>query len=170
MMTGQELYSYILHSNIINFTIMISILVAVFKKANLGKIIDSISEDITKNVTSSAEAVQNALSEYKKTKKEARTLDNKKEEIMKNANEIAKNLIISNEEYIKNKQNELDNNSNKLKAAYYDRRIQKTVYEIQEIVYDLSLDAVKNLQTPEIHKRLILNSLDEFDKTEGKCL
>ena len=169
-MTGQELYSYILHSNIINFIIMVSILVIVFKKANLGKIIDKMSEDITKNVVSSAEAVQNALSEYKKTKKEARTLDNRKEEIIKNADEIAKNLTITNEEYIKNKQNELENNSNKLKEAYYDRRIQKTVREIQEIVHDLSLDAVKNLQTPEIHKQLILNSLDEFDKIEGKCL
>ena len=169
-MTGQELYIYILHSNIINFIIMISILVVIFKKANLGKFLDNISEDIIKNVTTSAEAVQNALSEYKKTKKEAKTLDIKKEEIIKNAREIAKNLTASNEEYIKNKQNELDNNLNKAKEAYYDRRIQKTTFEIQEIVYNFSLEAVKNLQTPEIHRQLILNSLDEFDKIKGDCL
>lgn len=166
-MTGQELYTYILHSNIINFTIMISILVCIFKKAKLGNMIDSIENDIKKNLATSAEAVQNALSEYKKAKREARELEAKKEEIIKNAKEVAESLNKSNEEYIEKKQKDLDLSAEKAKESYYTRKIQKTTYEIQEIIYNLSMEALKDTNNDELQKNLILNSLDEFDRIEG---
>lgn len=165
-MTGQELYLYILNSNIINFIIMISILVVIFKKANLGKMIDSIENDIKKNVATSTEAVQNALDEYEKAKKEAGSLKDKKEEIIKSANETAEELNRLNKEYIEEKQKELENNLQKAKENNYERKMQKTTLEVQEMIYNLSLVALKETNNDELQKKLVLNSLDEFDSTD----
>lgn len=165
-MTGQELYLYILNSNIINFIIMISILVVIFKKANLGKMIDSIENDIKKNVATSTEAVQNALDEYEKAKKEAGSLKDKKEEIIKSANETAEELNRLNKEYIEEKQKELENNLQKAKENNYERKMQKTTLEVQEMIYNLSLVALKETNNDELQKKLVLNSLDEFDRID----
>ena len=89
-MHNESLFLTVLESNIINFLIMMSILVWIFKKFNLGKIIDNLADDIKNNVVTSAEAVQNALKEYKETRKESREIPNKKKEILDDAKESVK--------------------------------------------------------------------------------
>ena len=166
-MGGQDLYIYILNSNLINFLIMMSVLVFVFKKYKLGNMVDSIADDIKKNVTSSAEAVQNVLADYKKTKRESKQIDSKKAEIIENAKNTIKSLNEANAIYINNKKAELDKNSEKLKGTYKTRKTQKAAQEIQEAVYELSLDSVNKIMNDELRKKLIDDALDEFDKLEG---
>ena len=134
---------------------MLSVLVVIFKKAKLGNMIDSIENDIKNNVTTSTEAVSHALDEYKKAKKEARTLESKKEEIIERANKVADDLNKTNEEYIEKKQNELESNAEKTKEAYYTRKVQKTTLEVQEIIYNLSLEALKDTNSDELQKNLM---------------
>ena len=102
-MHNESLFLTVLESNIINFLIMMSILVWIFKKFNLGKIIDNLADDIKNNVVTSAEAVQNALKEYKETRKESREIPNKKQEILDDAKESVKRLDEKSLEEIKQK-------------------------------------------------------------------
>lgn len=166
-MTGQELYIYLLKSNIINFIIMMCILVFVFKKAHLGKLIDNIADDIKNNVVSSGTAVQNALSEYKKTKREFKNIDTRKQEIIDNTKKTIALLEKSNKEDIEKKEQELSKNADKLQEAFYGKKLQKTTQDIQDAVYTLSLDAINKMDNNELQKRLIFSALDEFDKVEG---
>ena len=166
-MTGQEFYIYILNSNIINFIIMVSILVFIFKKAHLGKFIDDIADDIKNNVASSGTAVQNALSEYKKTKKEFKNIDSKKQEIIDNAKKVAISLEEKNREDITKKEQELTKNADKMQEASYERKMQKTTQDVQNAVYVLSLDTINKMNNEELQKKLIFNALDEFDKVGG---
>lgn len=166
-MSGQEFYLYILHSNLINFLIVLSTIIFVFKKFKLGKIIDSIAEDIKTNVKSSSEAVENALIEYKKTKKESRGLEEKKNKIIENAKSIIENLKEANLEKIEEKQNIMEQNAEKLMKSYKSRKIQKTAEKIQQAVYTLSLSATKELMNDDIQKQSIMNALDEFDNLKG---
>lgn len=163
-MTGQEIYELILESNVINFSIMIYVLVWIFKTFKLGKVIDSMSEDIKKNVTSSAQIVQNAISEYKKTKKEAKNIGNIKEELLMEAKESAKRLEEKNQAEIEAKESELEDSFNKVQEIIFERKLQKTTNEIQNAVYQVSIDTIKTMLNDDIQNKIISNCLDEFDK------
>ncbi|MDO5437608.1 MAG: hypothetical protein Q4F80_05370 [bacterium] len=166
-MHGESLYIAILNSNLINFLIMTGILVWVFKKFKLGQVIDSITDDIKNNVVTSAEAVQNAINEYRKTKKESRNINVKKEEIIDNAKEIIRKLEEKNSDEIVKKETELDKNAEKLKVSVLDRKIQKTTEDIELAIYKLSVETIQNMMDLNLQKKIIIDSLDEFDRIEG---
>ncbi len=166
-MTGQEFYTYILHSNLINFLIMLSILVLIFKKANLGSFINILADNTKNSVNKSAQEVQTAFSEYKKTKKESKTLDNKKEEIMQNAKQIAEKLTLQSEQETLQKQEVLENNFQKFKTSHLKQKTQNITEELQSAIYEVALTSVKKMMNDKMQKKLILDSLDELDKIEG---
>ena len=166
-MNLQEIYLKILESNIINFIIMVSILTFIFKKFRLGTIIDNFANDIQNKVTTSFDAVQNALKEYKETRKEQRENPNKKEKILNNAKLIAKKLEDKNREEIIKKEIELDKNCEKMQDSIYSRTVQKTAGDIQGAVYTLAKDTIQNMMTEEMQVKSVYLALDEFDKMEG---
>ena len=166
-MNLQEIYLKILESNIINFIIMVSILTFIFKKFELGKIIDNFANDIQNKVTTSFDAVQNALKEYKEKRKEQREIPNKKEKIINEAKLIAKKLEDKNKEDIIQKEIELDKSFEKAQNALYRRSVEKTTQDIQTAVLYLAKDTIKNMMTEEMQVKSIYLALDEFDKMEG---
>lgn len=166
-MNLQEIYLKILESNIINFIIMISILTLIFKKFKLGRIIDNFANEIQSTVTTSFDAVQNALGEYKAARKEQREIPAKKEEILNNARSMAEKLAEKNKEEILKKETELDKSYEKTQTAIYQRGVQKTANDIQGAVLLLATDTIQNIMTNEIRAKSIFMALDEFDKLEG---
>lgn len=86
------LYQKILESNLLNFIIMVSILVVIFKKAKLGAIFDKMAADIQNSVMTSAEAAQAALKEYKEAKRSTKNTEAEKEEILSKARDGAQNM------------------------------------------------------------------------------
>lgn len=58
----------------------------------MGRIIDNFANEIQSTVTTSFDAVQNALGEYKAARKEQREIPAKKEEILNNARSMAEKL------------------------------------------------------------------------------
>jgi len=163
-MTGQEIFELILNSNIINFTIMVSVLVWIYKHFQLNKIFDSITDDIKNNVTSSAGAVKNAIDEYKKIRGEKRRISEKKEVIIQNAKSIVGKLNQKNLEEIQTKEKELELNKTKTKEVLIGRIKEKTANDIKEAVYKLSQDVIKENMNDEIQFNSIKNALDELDK------
>ncbi len=165
-MSGQSLYITILNSNLINFILMISILVWIFKHFKLGKLIDNMAYDIKNNVTTSAEAVKKALNEYKKTKKDSKSVDIKKEEIINEAKAIISKLDEKNKLEIEEKKNIIELNGEKLKSSYLEQTKEKTAKDINDAVYLLSLETVVDMMNDELQIKIINEALDELDKTE----
>ena len=93
--------------------------------------------------------------------------DEKKQNIIRHTENLIQKLNENNVSRIQKKQAQLDSNAEKLKQTYKDKKIQKTALDIQEIVYNLSLDTVKNTMNDEIQEKLIISALDEFDRIEG---
>lgn len=166
-MSLQEIYIKILESNIINFIIMVSILTFIFKKFKLGTIIDNFANDIQSKVTTSFDAVQNALKEYKEKRKEQREIPNKKEKIINDAKLMAKKLEDKNKEDILKKEIELDKSYEKVQNSLHRRSVEKTAQDIQAAVLNLTKDTIKNMMTEEMQVKSIFMALDEFDKLEG---
>ncbi len=166
-MSAQEIYIFILNSNLINFILMVWILAWVFKKFNLGSIIDSLADDIKNNVLTSAESVQKAIDEYKMARKDFKNTNSKKEAILSEAKNMSLKLEEKNNILIENKKNKLDINNKKLMDNHLKRQTQKTTAEIENAIYTLSIDTIKNLMTDEVQKSTIINCLDEFDNMEG---
>ena len=162
-MTPQEFYEYILHSNLINFLIMVYLLVLIFKKCKLGNAIDKISYEIINNVETSANAVQKALAEYKEAKRESRTVNQKTDKIISEAKEKIEKFEEKNANEIKEKEELLEKNVKKTERAYLDRRIQKTTAEIKCAISKLSVETIKDMLNEEMHKKIIVDAMDELD-------
>ena len=101
-----SLFEQILQTNLINFLIMISTLVLIFKKAHLGDLIEKMANDVRLKVEESSKRTQDALSEYKSTKREVKDAPKLQEEIISTAHNSAKNLVLKIEEKSKLKQDE----------------------------------------------------------------
>lgn len=162
-MTPEELYITILNSNIINFTIMVSILVFIFKKFNLGKIFDDITDDIRKNVVSSAEATKNALNKYKEAKKELKTADSKKQAIIEDAKLQIEKITLKNESDIIAKKADLDDVQEKTKEVMTQRMKEKVAHDFKDAIYTLSIDVIKENLTEDESFASIKTALDELD-------
>ncbi len=102
-----SLFEKILQTNIINFLIVISTLIFVFKKMKLGLLIDKMAQDVQLKVEESSICAKDALEEYKKTKKDFKKLPEKQKEIIENANNNANNLKekIEKDAFFQTKQN-----------------------------------------------------------------
>ena len=87
-----SLFEQILQTNIINFIIVISTLVLIFKKAHLGDLIEKMAQEVKDSVESSALKAQDAISEYKATKKAVKDTPQLQEEILSCAKSNAQNL------------------------------------------------------------------------------
>lgn len=167
-MSLQTLYETILKTNIINFCIMISVLVWIFKKFNLGSIIDNIEYNIANNVTSSAKALEDAISEYKKARKDLRNAPDKSKIIIEEANSTALKLKEKNSVEIQEKELQMNGAFEKNCAVLHERKMQNLTAEIQEAVLNLSKDTIKNMLSYEMQEKIILNSLNELNNRGGQ--
>ncbi len=162
-MNFQLIYEQILESNIINFLIMVSILVFIFKKCRLGDLIDAMADEIKNNVDISYKNVENAKKRYKETELEAKKTEQKKEEISKNSKELIQKLQEKNGFEIEKKTKDIEENLNKTKENILSSKVQKVTKTVQEAVYLCSVDTIKNMLNYDMQKKIILESLDELD-------
>ena len=107
-MENMTLYQKILESNLINFIIMVSVLVFIFKKAKLGVFFDKMADEIRNSVMSSADAAQAALKEYKEAKRSTRNTESEKAEILNKAKNSALNMENSAKEHLLGEEKLLD--------------------------------------------------------------
>lgn len=165
------LYQKILESNLVNFIIMVSILVFIFKKAKLGTIFDKMADDIKTSVMTSAEAAQAALKEYKEAKRSTKNTAFEKEEILNKAKDSAQNMKNTAVSILQKEEVALDEKC----SVQIDGNIQKaketTAKEIYETVVSLAEDEIKNRilnakNRDEIQSRLIDKCIKEIDTLE----
>lgn len=165
-----SLFEQILQTNLINFLIMISTLVLIFKKAHLGDLIEKMANDVRLKVEESSKRTQDALSEYKSTKREVKDAPKLQEEIISTAHNSAKNLVLKIEEKSKLKQDEIIKSIEKIKNNQSDKIKKMTINEIFNACVDIARDETVKKLDYNAHKKLINSSIDELDKIEGSLL
>lgn len=148
-MENMSLYQKILESNLINFIIMVSILVFIFKKAKLGVFFDKMADEIRNSVMSSADAAQAALKEYKEAKRSTKNTESEKLEILNKAKDTASNMADSAKELLLREEKNLDE-----KCA---EKIEDDTKRVKEKTADEIFNAVMKLSYAEVRKRLFEN-------------
>lgn len=162
-----SLFEQILNTNIINFLIVISTLIFIFKKAHLGDLIEKMANDAREKIKKSEADAQNAISEYKNAKYISSQTPKMQDEIMQNAKTTARNFKekIQNETLQKKVQiiGEIEkiqsNNAQKIKKM--------TTDEIYNACIDIAQDEIIQRLNDDFHKKIINSSIDELDKIEG---
>ncbi len=167
MMENVSLYQKILESNLINFIIMVSILVLIFKKAKLGNFIDKMADDIRNSVMTSSEAAKKALNEYKEAKKSTKKLQAEKDEIIARAKTSALNIQDSAREKLQIEQKNMDNKCVSEIQNVIEKAKSSAVVEILDAVSELAEDEVKKRLDDTVQRRLIQKSINELDKLEN---
>ncbi len=170
-MEDMTLYQKILESNLVNFIIMVSILVLIFKKAKLGAIFDKMADDIKTSVMTSADAAQAALKEYKEAKRSTKNIGAKKEEILNKAKETASDMQDNASHFLLNEIRLLDekcdvqvqNNLKKTKEAAAGEIYEKVAALAEETIKERLLDGQTGM---ELQKRLIDKCIKEIDTLE----
>ena len=159
---------YILHSNIINFLLMVWILYAIIKKLSLGKSfdksVDKVKEEIQKSddeknkatkILDDAKKLLNRLPEDIKTLEEN---NSEKVEVFKNQIKEDTHKTIFN----------LEKNIDRV-IAIEEKKIsnittEKTSYASVELAKQQIKEALK--VNPELHNEFFMNSLDELERVK----
>ena len=161
-------FKYLLSSNLINFLLMVGILVWVFKKFNLMNCLNEGINKIISSIKTSEDDKSRAQDNYTNIRKEYAALPDKLKEIENSATDNA-NLIIKN----------IEKNTNSKVKSIKDS-IQKTIEneesaitsDITNKTFKASIERARaNLEKklseePELHKKFIEKSLDEFERIE----
>ena len=169
------LYQKILESNLVNFIIMVSILVLIFKKAKLGAIFDKMASDIQNSVMSSADAAQAALKEYKEAKRSTKNTAVEKEEILNKAKNTAENMENTAASILQKEEAALDEKCGVQIENSVQKARENTAGEIYETVTRLAEAEIKNrILNPEnrdeIQSKIIDKCIKELDTLNDAAL
>lgn len=159
-----SIFEQILSTNLINFLIVVMTLVWIYKKANLGALIEKMSEEIKTKVENSSEETKNALMEYKSIKKSSKNKDLLRKEIIDSAKNNAQSLVKNIEEKTLKSEAEIKSSLEKIYNAQNEKIKSTTLREIYCACVDLARDEVKNRLNDELHKKIITSSISELDK------
>ena len=166
-MHEMSLFETILHTNIINFIIVVSTLVLIFKKAHLGDIIQKMADDIKDSVEKSSKNAQSAISEYKSTKKAVKDTPKLQEEIIKSAKSNAQNIKEKIEQKTLFEQDELRKNISKILESTAQKFKNLTVDDVYKASIDIAKAEVQKRLDYDTQQKLIEKSVDELENIEG---
>ena len=162
-----SLFEKILETNLINFLIVVSTLVWIFKKAHLGDLIQRMADEVKETVEQSSINAQSAINDYKETRKATRDTEQLQEKIIKQAQINAESIKGKIEE--KTAQRQADIKSN-LKRAFENQELNfknLTIDDVYLASVELAKEEVLKRLDKNVHKRLINTSIDELAKVEG---
>lgn len=162
-----SLFESILKTNVINFIIVISTLVWIFKKANLGALIQKLADDIKLSVEKSSSNAQDAISQYKSTKKSVKDTPKLQEEIISQAKSNAQNIKEKIEQKTLLEKNELIKSIEKIISNQQEKYKKLTVNEIYKASINIAKEEVQKRLDENNHQKIIEKSIEELDKIEG---
>lgn len=166
------MFEKILETNLINFIIVISTLVWIFKKAHLGEIINKMANDIKANVEKNELELHNARNDYSNAKKSVKDTPKLRQEI------IEKIQVLTIEEKDKI-QNETKLKKEQIENFARDKKISDTKKfktSVIDSIYNVSLnlakeETIKLLNSDkgiELHNKIIESLIDDLDKLNLK--
>ena len=166
-MHEMSLFEKILHTNIINFIIVVSTLVWIFKKANLGALIQKLADDVRLSVEKSSNNAQSAISQYKSTKKSTKDTPKLQEEIISQAKSNAQSIKEKIEQKTLLEKYELKKSITKMLSSQKEKYKKLTIDEVYTASINIAKEEVQKRLDETTHQKLIQKSIEELDKIEG---
>ena len=167
-MHEMSLFEAILHTNIINFIIVLSLLVLIFKKAHLGDLIDKMAQDVKERVEKSSLDAQNAINEYKATRKSVQDTSKIQEEILENAQRSADGLRAKIEQKADEREKEIQYKVEMYFKSQNEKAKRMTVKEIYLACVEMAQEEIIKRLDNQMHKKLINNSIEELENIKGR--
>lgn len=162
-------FENILHSNLINFAIMIAFLALLnATKLHLGEKIEKLRKSIETSVTDSDEQKLKANEFLTNTQKSVENLPQELEEIKNNAQKTADNMAEKIMQDAHNQVEKFERNAQK----NIENEVSKIQDELRKEIGEISLDMAKNNireklnENYDLHRQLIYESIDKLDKVE----
>ena len=161
-------FENILHSNLINFGIMVAILAWIISKLEVAKKIEEIRFSIEKTVIDSDETKRQAEEFLVDTQKSVENLGEELAQIKDNAEKTANNISEKIMKDAKNQIEKFDENAQRNIST----EISKVQDELKKEIAEISLTKAKdklqeNLSLNiDLHRQLINESIDKLDKVE----
>lgn len=161
-----SLFEQILNTNLINFIIVLSTLVLIYKKAHLDEVIQKLADDIRLSVETSSQNAKSALDEYREVKKSTKDTPKLQEEIIENAKNSA--FLLEEKDKLKTQiqKEEIEANIEKAFHNQNEKAKKVTLQDVYLACVDLAQAEVEKNLNKDTHKALIDNSIDELDKIE----
>lgn len=161
-------FENILHSNLINFGIMVAILAFIISKLNVGEKIEGLRNSIETSVTDSDGLKEKATKFLEDTQKSVENLPQELEEIKNNAQKTADNMAEKIMQDAHNQVEKFETNAQK----NIENEVSKIQDELRKEIGEISLDIAKNNikeklnENYDLHRQLIHESIDKLDKVE----
>ena len=160
-------FENLLSTNLINFLIVLSILVLIFKKARLGEIIDKMALDIQNKVEATELEVQEAKKQYEETKDSAREVPKIQEKILENAQRSAEGLKAKIEQKATQREKEIECKLEAFLKSQKEKSRRMTIKEVYLACVDLAQEEIVKRLDSKMHKKLIDNSIEELENIKG---
>ena len=162
-----SLFEQFLQTNTLNFIIVMSTLVWIFKKAHLGDAIQKMADDIKNSVEQSSQNAASAINDYKETRKATRGTEQLQEKILKQAEINAESIKSKIEEKTLKKEAEIKTNLKKSFENQEENFKKMTINDVYLASVELAKEEVLKRLDKNVHKRLINSSIDELNNVEG---
>lgn len=162
-----SLFEKILSTNIINFLIVVSTLVWIFKKAHLGNLIERMAEEIRESIEKSSIDTKKALDEYKQTKKATKGTELLQEKIINQAKINAETIKEKIEAKTIAQRDEIKSRLAKTFENQEQNYKNLTIEEVYTVSIELAKEEILKRLNKDVHKKLINSSINELDNIEG---
>ena len=161
-------FQNILHSNLINFAVMVAIIAWLCLKMDISNKLEQLRLNIENNVKNSDLAKENARSLLKNTLKSVENLGQEIETIQQNATTSAEKLAEKIKNDTQNQIDKLEQNTQKSIKTQSEKVQGELKQEISYATIELAEEKIKNsLNNDEnLHKKLIDESIEKLDKAE----
>lgn len=120
-------FENILHSNLINFALMLGLFIAIFVFLNVPKILSNSVEKMKKDIENSNSEKENSLNSLKNAKEKYENSENEVNDIIKSANKIS-------DDFISKAEKEAEGMIEKIKDDYeiiFEREVSKIKKEVE---------------------------------------
>ena len=163
-----SIFEQILHTNLINFIIVLSLLVLISKKINLGSLIDKMATDVQNKIEKSTADATDAIKQYKETKKSVQDTPKIQEEILESAQRSASKLKAKIEQKANEREKEIQYKVEMFFKSQKEKSKRMTIKEIYLACVDLAQEEIIKRLDEKMHKKLINNSIEELESIKGR--
>lgn len=161
-----EIWHLIIHSNIVNFLIVLALICWLFSKINLGQKIDSVRENIKNYVDTSSNEKINAEKNLETIKEKITHLPEEIDEIQKSAKNSIESIGKKIESEIQSQMIDIENNAKRIMNLETKKFKSKLTGALTEASINLAKEnAVSQLNNNrDLHDKYIYEAIDELDK------
>ncbi len=156
---------YILHSNVINFILVVAFFVwLLFFKIDVVGLLEQKKNQIALAISDSEDKKEEAIKYFADTKESLANVDSDVEKIVQDAKEIAGTIEENSQKKLQEELNNLETRANILKEGYTSKAKDEVSKKVATAAVAISKAYIQNSLDENAHKELIYNFINDLDK------